>query len=84
MFSLYPNKLFKHKHTLPAKSRPGNYNNAANESCIMAKAIECVTELNEEQAREFLKILANPRPTHARDEILEDIKKYQEIFRRVK
>jgi uncharacterized protein (DUF1778 family) len=50
----------------------------------MAKAIECVTELNEEQAREFLKILANPRPYPARDELLEDVKKYQEIFKHVK
>lgn len=50
----------------------------------MAKAIECVTELNEEQAREFLNILSKPKSGPVKDEILDDVKKYQEIFRRVK
>ncbi len=36
----------------------------------MAKPIECITELNEEEAREFLKVFENPKPNPALDKIV--------------
>lgn len=50
----------------------------------MAKPIEYVTELTEEEAREFLKVFENPRPNPARDKTIASALSKREIFRRIK
>lgn len=50
----------------------------------MAKPIEYVTELNEEEAREFLKVFDNPQPNPARDKTIASAMAKRDIFRRIK
>lgn len=50
----------------------------------MAKPIEYVTELNEEEAREFLKVFENPQPNPARDKTIASALAKRDIFRRIK
>jgi len=50
----------------------------------MAKPIECITELNEREAQEFLKIFENPKPNPARDRIVAEAMAKRKIFEAVK
>lgn len=50
----------------------------------MAKPIECITELNEKEAREFLKILENPKPNPARDRMIAEAIAHKKVFEQVK
>lgn len=49
----------------------------------MAKPIECITEFNEEEAREFLKIFNKAKRNPAREKIIADAMAQSEIFERV-
>lgn len=48
----------------------------------MAKPIECITELNEKEAKEFLKIVEKPNP--ARDRMIAEAIANRKIFERVR
>jgi hypothetical protein len=50
----------------------------------MSKPIECITELNEEEARVFLKVFENPKPNPVRDKIVAQAMAKRKIFEAVK
>lgn len=50
----------------------------------MAKPIECITEFNGEEAKEFLRLFNSPKPNPARDKIIAEAMAQREAFERVK